>query len=183
MRNVFVVGSLCVLLLGCAATAADLSGSPASASTPSTSANRWVVGTGTTLKSEAVATATDLAPLEVGSRVLVLESSGRWFKVQTENKESGWVFAGRLSLTPPVTEVAASDGLFAASTQQSQIETAQADSARSIRGLSVETENYAKERGTPVEYRKALDRILARQVKKEDVTSFMRAGKLGEYAQ
>lgn len=177
MRNIFVHGCICLLLLGCMATAGELS-----AATSSTQ-DRWVVGSGTALKSEAKATAADIVPLVVGAKVLVLENAGRWVKVQTADKKTGWVFAGRLSSTPPVTEVAASDGLFAASAQQSQIEIAQADSARSVRGLSPETESYAKERGTPQEYRQALDQILARQVSKEEVTAFMRAGKLGEYAQ
>jgi hypothetical protein len=167
-----------MLLFGCAATAGDLSPSASS-----TAASRWVVSAGTTLKADAVATSADIAPLELGARVLVLENAGRWLKVQTAEQKTGWVFAGRLAATPPVSEVTSSDGLFSASAQQSQIDIAQADSARSVRGLSVETENYAKERGTPQEYRQALDRILARQVSKDEITAFMRAGKLGEYAQ
>lgn len=173
MRNIFVLAGLAVLLFGGVAIAGDLSAAE----------SRWVVGAGTALKSEAAAASADIVPLPVGAQVLVLENAGRWLKVQTAAKETGWVFAGRLSSTPPVVEVAASEGLFAASAQQSQIEIAQADSARSVRGLSAETESYAKERGTPQAYRQALDKILARQVSKEEVTAFMRAGKLGEYAQ
>jgi len=176
MRILLLLSLISVLLFGCLATAADLS------KTESVS-SRWVVGAGTVLKSEATATSADIVALEVGAQVVVLENAGRWLKVETSAKEKGWVFSGRLSSTPPVTEVAASDGLFAASAQQSQIEIAQADSARSVRGLSAETESYAKERGTPQEYRKALDQILARQVSKQEVTAFMRAGKLGEFAQ
>lgn len=180
MRNILVLGSICLLLLGCAATAGDLA---TTTSSSAVSEIRWVVGTGTTLKAEAVASSADILPLAVGAEVQVLENAGRWLKVQSASKVRGWVFAGRLSATPPVTEVTASEGLLAASAQQSQIEIAKADSARSIRGLSAETESYAKERGTPLEYRQALDRILARQVSKGEITSFMRAGKLGEYAQ
>ena len=180
MRNILMIGSICVLLLGCVAAAGGLSAATAASSA---TVSRWVVGAGTTLKSEAAATSADIVPLEVGDQVLVLENAGRWLKVQTSANKIGWVFAGRLSSTPPVTEVAASEGLFAASAQKSQIEIAQADSARSVRGLSAETESYAKERGTPQVYRQALDQILARQVSKEEVTAFMRAGKLGEFAQ
>lgn len=180
MRNLLVFGSISVLLLGCVATAGDLSAATAASSTAE---SRWVVGSGTALKSEAAATSADIVPLEVGAQVQVLENAGRWLKVKTAAKETGWVFAGRLSTTPPVAEVAASDGLFSATAQKSQIEIAQADSARSVRGLSAETESYARERGTPQEYRKALDQILARQVSKGEVAAFMRAGKIGEYAQ
>jgi len=174
MKNIFVLGIIGVLLLGSLATAAD--------SNPS-GENRWVIGAGTTLKAEAAASSNDIAPLGIGDKVIVLESSGRWLKVRSAAKETGWVFAGRLSSTPPVAEVVASDDIFAASAQQSQIEIAQAESARSIRGLSAETASYAKERGTPQEYRHALDQILARKVSKDEVTTFMREGRLGEYAQ
>ncbi len=180
MRKLLVLGSINLLLLGCAVSAGDLS---AATEASPTATSRWVIGSGTVLKSEAATTSADIVPLDVGDQVLVIETAGRWLKVQTVGKERGWIFVGRLSSTPPVSEVATSDGLFAASAQQSQIEIAQADSARSIRGLSAEAENYAKERGTPQEYRKALDQILARKVSKEEVTAFMRAGKLGEYAQ
>lgn len=184
MKNILVFSIISVFFLGCMATAADQS-QPALPSTGAgaTGESRWVVGAGTALKEAATAAAADTLPLQVGAQVTVLESSGRWLKVQTATKQTGWVFAGRLALTPPVAEVAASEDIFTASAQQSQIEVAQADSARSIRGLSAEAENYAQERGTPQEYRKALDQILARQVSKNEVTAFMRAGKLGEYAQ
>lgn len=180
MKNIFALGIISVLLLGCLATAAELS-TPAS-SNPS-GESRWVIGAGSALKSEAAATSDDITPLKVGDKVLVLENSGRWLKVQNAEQKTGWIFAGRLSTTPPVAEVVASDDLFASSAQQSQIEIAQADSARSIRGLSAETASYARERGTPQEYRKALDQILARKVSKAEIAAFMREGKLGEYAQ
>lgn len=176
MKNIFVSGLISLLLLGSLAAAAD-------SSTTASGESRWVLGAGTVLKSEAAVTSADILPLKVGDKVTVLESSGRWLKVETPAKETGWVFAGRLSTTAPVAEVAASDDIFAASAQQSQIEIAQADSARSVRGLSAETASYAKERGTPQEYRQALDQILARRVSKEELTVFMRDGKLGEYAQ
>lgn len=184
MRNILVFVSFTLLLLGCVATAADqsTSASPA-ARAPSSGESRWVVGAGTALKSEAAATSADIVLLEVGAQVTVLENAGRWLKVQTATKKTGWVFTGRLAATPPVAEVAGSDDIFAETAQQSQIDIAKADSARSIRGLSPDAENYAKERDTPQEYRIALDRILARQVSKSEVITFIRAGKLGEFAQ
>lgn len=183
MKNILVLSFISVFFLGCVATAADPS-TPATSSpaSVSTGGSRWVVSAGTTLKAEAAAASADTAALQVGALVTVLESSGRWLKVQSSTRQIGWVFSGRLSSTPPVAEVAASDDIFAASAQQSQIDVAQADSARSIRGLSPEAENYAQERGTPQEYRKALDQILARQVNQGEVSAFIKAGKLGEFA-
>jgi hypothetical protein len=74
-------------------------------------------------------------------------------------------------------------GLFGGTMQQSQIQTAKADSARSIRGLSPEVAQYAKQRGTPEAFRKELDKVLARKVSPRELRTFLRDGKIGEYAQ
>ena len=105
-------------------------------------------------------------------------------KVRTRAGKEGWVYAGRVSETPPAAEVAGSeDSLFGDSMQKSQINTAQADSARSIRGLSPDTANYAKDRGTPELYKTSLDKILTRRVTTAELKSFLKEGKIGEFAQ
>jgi len=145
---------------------------------------RWVVSEGTTLKAEAAVAAADVAGLEVGSEVTVLEDSGRWLRVRSTAGQEGWVYAGRVATTPPVAEVSGGEGgLFGATMQESQIATAKADSARSIRGLSAETAQYAKDRGTPAEVKSALDAVLARSVSDKELAAFLREGKIGEYAQ
>jgi len=143
---------------------------------------RWVTSEGTTLKQDASVSSSDLAPLPVGTELKVIESGGRWLKVSTRGK-TGWVYVGRISDTKPAGEVSGSEGgLFGGSMQQSKIETAKADSARSIRGLSPEADQYARQRGTPASYKKALDQILARKVTTKELKSFLREGKIGEYA-
>ncbi|HXE95341.1 MAG TPA: SH3 domain-containing protein [Dongiaceae bacterium] len=145
---------------------------------------RWVSGEGTALKAEASATSEDVAEVKVGTEVTVLESGGRWLKVRTGAGKEGWVYAGRVSETPPAAEVAGDDGgLFGAGLQKSQINTAKADSARSIRGLSPEAARYAKDRGTPEVYQKALDVVLARKVGARELKAFLQEGHIGEYAQ
>jgi uncharacterized protein YgiM (DUF1202 family) len=145
---------------------------------------RWVSSEGTTLKSEASAASENVADLNVGTEVTVVESGGRWLKVRTAAGKEGWVYAGRVSETPPTAEVAGDDGgLFGGSMQKSQINTAKADSARSIRGLSPEATKYAKDRGTPEMYKKALDVVLARKVSAKELKAFLKEGKIGEYAQ
>lgn len=145
---------------------------------------RWVSSEGTTLKSEASATSDNVADVAVGSEVIVVESGGRWLKVRTGAGKEGWVYAGRVSDTPPVGEVAGSDGgIFGDSMQKSQINTAKADSARSIRGLSPETAQYAKDRGTPELVKKSLDAVLLRKVTPKELKAFLQEGKIGEYAQ
>lgn len=145
---------------------------------------RWVSSEGTTLKAEASATSDNVADLLVGTEVTVVESGGRWLKVKTASGKEGWLYAGRVSDTPPAAEVAGGDGgLFGESMKSSQIKTAKADSARSIRGLSPGAAQYAKDRGTPEQYKKALDIVLARKVSAKELKAFLKDGKIGEYAQ
>jgi uncharacterized protein YgiM (DUF1202 family) len=145
---------------------------------------RWVSSEGTTLKAEASATSDNVADVNVGTEVTVVESGGRWLKVRTAAGKQGWVYAGRVSETPPASEVAGDDGgIFGGSMKSSQINTAKADSARSIRGLSPEATQYAKDRGTPEIYKKSLDVVLARKVSPKELKAFLKEGKIGEYAQ
>ena len=144
---------------------------------------RWVSSDGTTLKSEASVSSADVAPLPVGMELSVIESGGRWLKVKTSNGKEGWVYAGRVADTPPSAEVTGESGLFGDTLQSSQIKTAKADSARSIRGLSPEVDQYAKQRGTPESFKKELDKVLARKVSPKELRAFLKEGKIGEYAE
>jgi len=144
---------------------------------------RWVSSEGTVLKSEASATSDNVADVAVGAEVTIVESGGRWLKVRTAAGKEGWVYAGRVSETAPAGEVSGDGGLFGESMQQSQINTAKADSARSIRGLSPETTQYAKDRGTPELVKKSLDGVLLRKVTPRELKAFLQVGKIGEYAQ
>ena len=144
---------------------------------------RWVSSEGTSLKVEASTTSENVADLLVGTEVTVVESGGRWLKVQTAAGVTGWVYAGRLAETRPSVEVSGTDDpLFGESMKKSQITTAKADSARSIRGLSPETVTYAKTRGTPEIFKKSLEKILGRKVSPIEVRSFLKEGQIGEYA-
>ena len=144
---------------------------------------RWVSSDGTTLKKEASISSDDVAPLAVGTELSVLESGGRWIRVKTADGNEGWVYAGRVSDAPPSAEVAGGDsGILGGALQGSQIDTAKADSARSIRGLSPEVDQYAKQRGTPEVYKKELDKVLARKVSPKELKAFLKEGKIGEYA-
>ena len=170
MRRIRVLVVALLLALACTAALAE--------------EKRWVSSEGTTLKKEASVSAEDVAPLAVGAELAVVEASGRWMKVRTGDGRVGWVYAGRVADAPPAAEVSGGEtGLFGESLQKSQIDTAKADSARSIRGLSPEVSQYAKQRGTPEAYKKELDRILARKVNAKDLKAFLREGKIGEYAQ
>ncbi|MEI6206612.1 MAG: SH3 domain-containing protein [Desulfuromonadales bacterium] len=143
---------------------------------------RWVASDGTTLKQDASVSAADLEPLPVGAELSLLESGGRWLKVKSATGREGWVYAGRVADAPLTAEVSGEEGLFGGTMQQSQIQSAKADSARSIRGLSPEVTQYARQRGTPEAFRKELDKVLARTVSAKELRAFLRDGKIGEFA-
>ncbi|RII25124.1 MAG: SH3 domain-containing protein [Geobacter sp.] len=143
---------------------------------------RWVASDGTTLKKESSISSADISSLPVGTELTLIESGGRWLKVTAPGHKEGWVYAGRVADAPPAAEVTGEAGLFGGTMQQSQIQTAKADSARSIRGLSPEATQYAKQRGTPEVFRKELDKVLARKVTAKELRAFLRDGKIGEYA-
>jgi hypothetical protein len=152
-------------------------------STAMADGRRWISSEGTALKAEASATAESVVDLLVGTELVLIEPGGRWLKVRTAAGKEGWVYVGRVSETPPDAEVAGSDnGIFGDSMKNSQINTAKADSARSIRGLSPGAARYAKERGTPELYKKSLDMVLARKVSAKELRAFLKEGKIGEYA-
>ena len=141
----------------------------------------WVTSDKARLKSKPKASSTTFSTIPVGTEVSVLESKKRWYRVRTSSGEKGWMYRGKLSDTPPAKETEESDNLFS-SMQSSSISADEAQTSRSIRGLSKETEQYAQQRGTPEVYKKALDQVLAIRITDKEVDVFLKIGKIGEYA-
>jgi len=143
----------------------------------------WVTSQGSRLKSGQGMSASTIEVVPVGSKVQILDKQGRWYKIRTPSGNRGWMYQGRLSRNKPLTESESgeSSDMFGSLTG-SKIEARQADTSRSIRGLSPETEAYANKQQTPQEYRKALDQIIERKVSNQELARFLRRGKIGEYA-
>ena len=141
----------------------------------------WVTSDKARLKSKPKASSTTFSTIPVGAEVSVLESKNRWYRVRISSGEKGWMYRGKLSDTPPTKETEESDNLFS-SMQSSSISADEAQTSRSIRGLSKETEQYARQRGTPEVYKKALDQVLAIRITDKEVDLFLKEGKIGEYA-
>ena len=59
----------------------------------------------------------------------------------------------------------------------------EADTARSIRGLSPDAEKYAKNAGTSREHKDALEKVLATNITGKAIEKFLENGKIGEYAE
>lgn len=141
----------------------------------------WVASENAKLKSEPKASSKTLSTLAVGTKVSVLETEKKWYRLHSASGEKGWMYRGKLSDAPPSKETESSDNLFS-SMQSSSISADEAQTSRSIRGLSKETEQYAKQRKTPKVYKKALDQVLAIHVTDKEVDIFLMRGKIGEYA-
>jgi uncharacterized protein YgiM (DUF1202 family) len=142
----------------------------------------WVTSEGAKLKADPSASAETLSELPVGTELTLLSSENRWYRVRTVSKREGWIYRGKVSDAPPQKEAQDTGDLFAGF-QTSGITADEAQTSRSIRGLSKETEAYARERGTPEAYKKALDQVLAEAVTANELDIFLRNGKIGEYAQ
>ena len=142
----------------------------------------WVSSDRAKLKTGGSASSMTVTTLPMGAEVTVFEKEGRWYRTSSAAGEEGWIYRGRLSDSPPAEEVQKeSEDLFAFM-PGSSIQADEADTARSIRGLSPETEQYANSKGTPAEYKVVLDRILALGVNERELEVFLSRGKIGEYA-
>ena len=142
----------------------------------------WVSSSGAKLKTEGSISSETITTLPIGAEVTLLVTEERWYKILSPTGEEGWMYRGWLSDSPPAKETQEeSEDLFAL-LPGSRIEANEADTARSIRGLSSETEVYAKNRGTPAAYKRALDRVLAMDIGERELEEFLREGGIGEYA-
>lgn len=144
---------------------------------------KWVSSTNAKLKAGNSASSETIKELPLGEKLAVIQQETRWIQVRTSAGYEGWIYRGRLSNTPPSEEIEEeSDSLFAGAFS-SDISAEEVDSDRSIRGLSDETEEYARARGTDQAYKRALDKVLIFTVSEKQLDNFLRKGKIGEYAE
>lgn len=142
----------------------------------------WVSSDSAKLKADKSASSETIDTLSMGDEVTVLAFEGKWYNVLDPSGIEGWIYRGKLSDSPPDEEVQKeSENLFAFF-PGSKIEADEANSARSIRGLSSETEQYANNRQTPAAYQMALDNVLAMSITESELEEFLKSGKIGEYS-
>jgi uncharacterized protein YgiM (DUF1202 family) len=143
----------------------------------------WVSSAGARIQEEPSASSETLGSLNIGDEVTVLAQEDRWYQVKAPNGAVGWMYRGRLSDTRPQKEAKDSDmGLFAG-LGGSGMSVDEADTSRSVRGLSPETEAYARRKGTPEQYRRALEEVLAPKVTPQQLEQFLKQGQIGMYAE
>ena len=144
----------------------------------------FVSSEGAKLKADKSASSDTLAELPVGTALSVLGQEESWYKVSAAGK-SGWIYRGKVSTTAPEPSKQGGDNLFGGA-GSSTIMVSEADSARSMRGLSDSEQQAAREAGRaprPLsDYKNALDQVLAGKVDKKELENFLKAGHIGEYA-
>ncbi len=141
----------------------------------------YVSGTGAVLKAEPAADAETVASLDVGDAVSVETAEGTWYRVRTEAGATGWIYRGKLAEQSPETELPPPDDLLG-DLGDSGIMLAAADTARSIRGRQDETGESRTVADVSPESAEALARVLTFYVSPAELETFLREGRIGEYA-
>ena len=145
----------------------------------------WVSSDKAQVKTDVKASSATVAELPKGTRLSVLAYAKKWYQVKLSNGKTGWIYRGKVSLTEVAksekSEEGGSIGGLLGDLSGSSIRADNTDSSRSIRGLSPEATEYAKQKGTPQVYRKELDTVIERKVSPEEIDQFLRQGKIGEY--
>ena len=142
----------------------------------------WVTSEGAKLKADRTALSETLAVLPIGTEVAVLALEGRWYRIRSTSGQEGWIYRGRVYRIPPPKKAEDETGNLFVAMPGSRIKVDEADTSRSMRGLSKETEAYAKNRRTLAVYKEALDRVLGLSITPRELEAFLREGQIGEYA-
>jgi uncharacterized protein YgiM (DUF1202 family) len=139
------------------------------------------------LKSGGNSASATIMELERGTVLSLIGEEGRWVEVATQDSKIGWVYRGKVSEEEPEIEAFGEEGEglgdLLGGLSGSDIRADAADSSRSIRGLSPETEQYAKATGKPQQSRDALDALLSKKISDGEIKNFLQKGKVGEYAE
>jgi len=146
----------------------------------------YVSASGAKLQAEKSASSKTVETLDIGSALTVLSTQGSWYQVSAPSGKKGWIYRGKVSKTAPAAASGGREsglGDLMSSLGGSGISAGSADTARSIRGLSPEAEEYAKQIGAPQSHRKALDETLSMSVTHADIERLLKEGGIGEYAE
>jgi hypothetical protein len=148
---------------------------------PPDSRTLYVSSPGAVLKAEPAADAETVISLAVGDAVSVEKAEGSWYRVRTDADDTGWIYRGKLAEQSPETELPPPDDLLG-DLDDSGILLAAADTARSIRGRRDGDGESRPGADISPEDAEALNRILTFYVGPEELETFLREGRIGEYA-
>lgn len=124
-----------------------------------------------------------LTRVDYGEALEVMGKDGRWYKVRTSKGVEGWIFSNKISTDePPKSQgrVAALSGFGSFGRTKASEVTATAGA----RGLDKVSESYADRTSTITpKDREAVNKMAAYHITEDELMSFLKDGRLGEYAQ
>ena len=140
----------------------------------------YVTAKSTQLRSGKTSLDPVVASLKIGEALEVVKRDDRWVQVKTAKGVTGWIYSGNVSESKPAggdNELAAMGKGFR------QTDAAGVTASAGARGLDKAAESYANRVGITQQHRDAVDRMTANKIPDEDIQTFLKAGRLGEYAE
>ena len=133
--------------------------------------------TAATVRADKTLSAPVVATLKQGDAVTVKAEEGRHYKVSVGGKE-GWIYYNKLAGKKPENVAV----LLSADPGRPIVLT-ELEAGGALRGLSPMAENYAKSADIPQWAVQAVESMQGRVITAEDLDSFAREGRLGEYGE
>ncbi len=120
-----------------------------------------------------------VASLKLGESLDVVKREDRWLQVRTAKGVQGWIYAHHVSESKPA---GGDNELAALGKGFRRTEASSVTASAGARGLDKASESYANRAGITQQHRDAVDRMTANKIPDEDIQAFLKAGRLGEYA-
>lgn len=121
-----------------------------------------------------------VASLKIGEALQVVKRDDRWVQVKTAKGVTGWIYSGNVSESKPA---GGDNELAALGKGFRRTEASGVTASAGARGLDKASESYANRVGITQQHRDAVDRMTASKIPDEDIQAFLKAGRLGEYAE
>ncbi len=121
-----------------------------------------------------------VASLKLGESLDVVAREERWLHVRTASGTQGWIYASYVSSSKPA---GGDNELAALGKGFRRTDASSVTASAGARGLDKASENYAHRAGITQQQRDAVDRMTADKIPDEEIQAFLKAGKLGEYAE
>ncbi len=121
-----------------------------------------------------------VANLKIGEALEVVKRDDRWVQVKTAKGVAGWIYSGNVSESKPA---GGDNELAALGKGFRRTEASGVTASAGARGLDKASESYANRVGITQQHRDAVDRMTANKIAEDDIQTFLKAGRLGEYAE
>ena len=121
-----------------------------------------------------------VASLKLGEALDVVKRDNRWLQVQTTKGVKGWIYSNNVSESKPA---GGDNELAALGRNFRRTEASAVTASAGARGLDKASESYANRSDITQQHRDAVDRMTAYKIPEEELHEFLKAGRLGEYAE